>query len=58
LKQLARPHSVTWDYDTGWRADSLNFQPSPNARTQDRYVATQIDIRGRKWTLTGVFDGR
>ncbi|KAH6919164.1 phosphatase 2C-like domain-containing protein [Coprinopsis sp. MPI-PUGE-AT-0042] len=38
-------------------ADSVNFQPCRNLKTQDRYVVTQLDIHGEIWTLTGVFDG-
>ncbi|KAF8647864.1 hypothetical protein AX16_006498 [Volvariella volvacea WC 439] len=40
-----------------FRADSINFQPSPNTKTQDRYVVTQLEVNGKMWTLTGVFDG-
>lgn len=57
LRILARPQSVLLDSRRGWRADSINFQPSPTTKTQDRYVVTQLDIHGRMWTLTGVFDG-
>ena len=55
---LAKPQSTT--FDSGhpyWRADSVNFQPSHQTRTQDRYVVTQLNIHGRMWTFTGVFDG-
>ncbi|KAJ6606203.1 phosphatase 2C-like domain-containing protein [Mycena vulgaris] len=37
--------------------DGVNFQPSPAAITQDRYVLKQLNVHGRLWTLTGVFDG-
>lgn len=57
LRALAKPQSVTFDARKGWRADSINFQPSPTTKTQDRYIVTQLDILGRMWTLTGVFDG-
>ncbi|KAH0584576.1 hypothetical protein H2248_010109 [Termitomyces sp. 'cryptogamus'] len=57
LRALAKPQSTVFDERRGWRADSLNFQPSPNTKTQDRYVVTQLDILGQPWTLTGVFDG-
>jgi len=57
LKELAKPQSLIFDQEKGYRADSINFQPSPNTRTQDRYVVTEISIRGQKWNLTGVFDG-
>jgi len=57
LTATARPHSVQLDRGQGLKADSLNFQPCPGTRTQDRYVVQQLDIHGRTWTLTGVFDG-
>lgn len=57
LSALAKPQTVILDRKRGWRADAVNFQPSPTTRTQDRYVVQQLDIFGRTWTLTGVFDG-
>ncbi|KAF8638793.1 hypothetical protein AX17_001852 [Amanita inopinata Kibby_2008] len=58
LAKLAKPQSTVFDPTTGyWRADSVNFQPSPSSKTQDRYVVTQLDIHGSLWTFTGVFDG-
>ncbi|KAF8061727.1 phosphatase 2C-like domain-containing protein [Lyophyllum atratum] len=57
LRGLAKPQTVQLDAQRGWRADSINFQPSPTTKTQDRYIVTQLDILGRSWTLTGVFDG-
>lgn len=57
LRMLSKPQSIEFDAQRGCRADSVNFQPSPTTKTQDRYVVTQIDIHGRKWSLTGVFDG-
>lgn len=57
LRILAKPQSVQFDTARGGRADSINFQPSPSTRTQDRYVVKQLNIHGRRWTLTGVFDG-
>ncbi|RDB19349.1 [Pyruvate dehydrogenase [acetyl-transferring]]-phosphatase 1, mitochondrial [Hypsizygus marmoreus] len=57
LRVLAKPQSMVLDAKRGWRADSINFQPSPTTKTQDRYIVTQLDIHGRLWTLTGVFDG-
>ncbi|KZP13782.1 protein serine/threonine phosphatase 2C [Athelia psychrophila] len=57
LAALAKPQSVMLDRKRGWRADAVNFQPSPTTRTQDRYVVQQLDIHGHSWTLTGVFDG-
>ncbi|KDQ59746.1 hypothetical protein JAAARDRAFT_205725 [Jaapia argillacea MUCL 33604] len=53
----ARPQSRVFNAENGWKADSLNFQPCNNYRTQDRYVVQELLIEGEKWTLTGVFDG-
>lgn len=36
---------------------SVNFQPAPNSRSQDRWVVRQFEINGGLWSLTGVFDG-
>jgi len=57
LSILAKPQSVQFDASLNWRVDSINFQPCPGSRTQDRYVVQQLNIHGRMWTLTGVFDG-
>ncbi|KAJ6552557.1 phosphatase 2C-like domain-containing protein [Mycena sp. CBHHK59/15] len=54
---LADPQSVLLDPVHGRRGDVTNFQPSPAALTQDRYVVKQLNIHGRMWVLTGVFDG-
>lgn len=55
LQALAKPQSVQL---AGRRADSVNFQPSPLTRTQDRYVIKTLTVGGREWSLTGVFDGK
>ncbi|KAF7353804.1 Mitochondrial type 2c protein [Mycena venus] len=57
LQRLADPSSVLFSAEKGWRADGVNFQPSPMASTQDRYVLKQLNVHGRLWALTGVFDG-
>lgn len=59
LRILAKPQSMSLPSTTKerWKADALNFQPSPSTKTQDRYVVTQLDVHGRLWTFTGVFDG-
>lgn len=59
LRILAKPHSIPLHSTTKerWKADALNFQPSPSTKTQDRYVVTQLDVHGQLWTFTGVFDG-
>ncbi|KAL4065190.1 phosphatase 2C-like domain-containing protein [Scleroderma citrinum] len=58
LSQVSGPESL--GYSTGgvqWRADALNFQPFCSAKSQDRYAMQRLNIRGRIWTLTAVFDG-
>jgi pyruvate dehydrogenase phosphatase len=55
LTHLARPQTV--QLGTLRRADCINFQPCPRARTQDRYIVRQLNVHGRLWSLTGVFDG-
>jgi pyruvate dehydrogenase phosphatase len=57
LRILAKPQSLKLDPEGRYRADSINFQPSPTTKTQDRYVVTQLEVHGRLWTFTGVFDG-
>jgi pyruvate dehydrogenase phosphatase len=58
LAAASNLHSVKFDPTGRWRADALNFQPCPEASSQDRYAVQQIHIRGRIWTLSAVFDGR
>ncbi|KAF7294567.1 Mitochondrial type 2c protein [Mycena indigotica] len=57
FERVADPSTVLFSRDKGWRADGVNFQPAPTTNTQDRYVLKQLNIHGRRWTLTGVFDG-
>ncbi|KAJ7118955.1 phosphatase 2C-like domain-containing protein [Mycena epipterygia] len=57
FQRLADPSSVLFSPEKGWRADGVNFQPSLAAITQDRYVLRQLNVHGRLWSLTGVFDG-
>ncbi|KAJ7253336.1 phosphatase 2C-like domain-containing protein [Mycena haematopus] len=57
FQRLADPSSILFSAENDWRADGVNFQPSPMASTQDRYVLEQLNIHGRLWALTGVFDG-
>jgi pyruvate dehydrogenase phosphatase len=57
LRILAKPQSLKLDPEGRYKADSINFQPSPTTKTQDRYVVTQLEVHGRLWTFTGVFDG-
>lgn len=57
LRILAKPQSLKLDPQAKYKADSINFQPSPTTKTQDRYVVTQLEVHDRLWTFTGVFDG-
>ncbi|KAF8191592.1 phosphatase 2C-like domain-containing protein [Mycena galopus ATCC 62051] len=57
FQRLADPSSLLFNAEKNWRADGVNFQPSPMASTQDRYILKQLNIHGRLWALTGVFDG-
>ncbi|KAJ7891301.1 phosphatase 2C-like domain-containing protein [Mycena olivaceomarginata] len=57
FQRLADPSSLLFSAEKGWRADGVNFQPSPIASTQDRYILRQLNVHGRLWALTGVFDG-
>ena len=59
LSTLAKPQSWSFRTATGdtKKIEGLNFQPCPGTRTQDRYVVKQLDIYGKLWTLTCVFDG-
>ncbi|KIM49636.1 hypothetical protein M413DRAFT_60043 [Hebeloma cylindrosporum] len=57
LRVLAKPQSNPLGPAGRFKADSINFQPSPSTKTQDRYVVTQLDVNGRLWSFTGVFDG-
>ncbi|KAJ6500713.1 phosphatase 2C-like domain-containing protein [Mycena sanguinolenta] len=57
FQRIADPSSILFSAENGWRADGVNFQPSPMASTQDRYVLRQLNIHGQLWALTGVFDG-
>ncbi|KAF8188343.1 phosphatase 2C-like domain-containing protein [Pholiota molesta] len=57
LRVLARPQSTPLGPNERYKADSVNFQPAPSSKTQDRYVVTQLEVNGRLWAFTGVFDG-
>ena len=57
LRILAKPQSIHFHPEGRYKADSINFQPSPTTKTQDRYVVTQLEVHGRLWSFTGVFDG-
>ncbi|OAX36076.1 protein serine/threonine phosphatase 2C [Rhizopogon vinicolor AM-OR11-026] len=57
LAAASNLHSVQLDASGRWRADALNFQPCIRTPSQDRYAIQQINIQGRIWTLSAVFDG-
>ncbi|TFY56597.1 hypothetical protein EVG20_g8865 [Dentipellis fragilis] len=57
LRAVSRPENAVFDRAHGRRADSVTFQPCTQYSSQDRYVVQQLDVHGRKWTFTGVFDG-
>lgn len=59
LGQASDPQSMPYGRcGRQWRADAVNFQPFPGTRSQDRYAMQQLDIGGRMWTFTAVFDGK
>lgn len=57
LFAAAQSEHVVLDARRGWRADCVTFQPCVYARSQDRHVVKRLDVHGRAWTLTAVFDG-
>ncbi|KIJ63334.1 hypothetical protein HYDPIDRAFT_92836 [Hydnomerulius pinastri MD-312] len=57
LSLVSDPQSLHYGPGGRWRADSLNFQPFPGGGSQDRYAMQRLNINGRMWTLTAVFDG-
>lgn len=57
LSLASDPQSLAYGTGKEWRADALNFQPFPGAKSQDRYAMQQLRIGDRIWTLTAVFDG-
>ena len=57
LTALAKPERTVFDATRGHLADAIAFQPCMRYNSQDRYVVRQLDVHGRKWTFTGVFDG-
>lgn len=57
LHALGNARTVTLNAQRSWRADSVSFQPSPDARSQDRHVIKQLNVHGQTWTVCAVFDG-
>jgi pyruvate dehydrogenase phosphatase len=57
LAALAKPERTVFDAARGHLADAVAFQPCARYNSQDRFVVRQIEVHGKKWTFTGVFDG-
>jgi pyruvate dehydrogenase phosphatase len=57
LTALAKPERTVFDATRGHLADAVAFQPCMRYNSQDRFVVRQLDVHGKKWTFTGVFDG-
>ncbi|THH17995.1 hypothetical protein EW146_g2933 [Bondarzewia mesenterica] len=57
LDALAHPRRKVFDAARGRKADSVTFQPCQAYSSQDRYVVKELEVHGKKWTFTGVFDG-
>ena len=57
LETLAKPERTIFDAARGHLADAIAFQPCTRYKSQDRFVVRQIDVHGRKWSFTAVFDG-
>ncbi|KAF9234505.1 phosphatase 2C-like domain-containing protein [Melanogaster broomeanus] len=57
LSHTSDHQSMLYGANGRWRADAVNFQPFPDARSQDRYAMQRLNIGGRMWTFTAVFDG-
>ena len=55
LELTAKP--LTFPLCSRYSAHGVNFQPCHLYSTQDRYTVKQLNVHGRVWTFTGVFDG-
>lgn len=58
LAQASDPQSMSYGASGRWRADAVNFQPFPGTGSQDRYAMQRLNVGGRTWTFTAVFDGK
>ncbi|KAH0830229.1 phosphatase 2C-like domain-containing protein [Lanmaoa asiatica] len=58
LAQASNPQSMSYGACGQWCADAVNFQPFPGARSQDRYAMQRLNIGGRTWMFSAVFDGK
>lgn len=57
LLSLANAQSIVPDPAWGLQVDSVSFQPCTSYESQDRYAVRQLDVHGRAWSLTAIFDG-
>lgn len=55
LELTAKP--LSFSLGSRYSAYGVNFQPCHVYSTQDRYTVQQLNVHGRVWTFTGVFDG-
>ncbi|KAF9793354.1 phosphatase 2C-like domain-containing protein [Thelephora terrestris] len=55
LELTAKP--LSFSLGSRYSAYGVNFQPCHVYSTQDRYTVRQLNVHGRVWTFTGVFDG-
>ena len=55
LELMAKP--LSFSLGPRHSAHGVNFQPCHVYSTQDRYTVQQLNVHGRVWTFTGVFDG-
>lgn len=55
LELMAKP--LSFSIGSRYSAYGVNFQPCHVYSTQDRYTVQQLNVHGRVWTFTGVFDG-
>ena len=55
LERIAKP--LSFPIGPRHSAYGVNFQPCHAYSTQDRYTVQQLNVHGRVWTFTGVFDG-
>lgn len=55
LELTAKP--LSFPLGSRYSAHGVNFQPCHVYSTQDRYTVQQLNVHGRVWSFTGVFDG-
>ena len=55
LELTAKP--LSFPLGPHYSASGVNFQPCQGYSTQDRYTVQQLNVHGRVWSFSGVFDG-